>query len=60
MLLYPLPLAEPQEALILNGFGDKICSDIDVLLKKHAVSLKLDVKELLGNSQHKKSVDFLF
>ena len=48
MLLYPIPLWEPREASILDGFGDKVCSDIQTLLEKHAESLKLDPKQLLG------------
>ena len=49
MLLYPIPLWEAKEASILDGFGDKVCADIQSLLEKHAESLKLDPKQLLGS-----------
>ena len=49
MLLYPIPLWEAKEASILDGFGDKVCNDIQSLLEKHAESLKLDPKQLLGS-----------
>ena len=48
MLLYPIPLWEAKEASILDGFGDKVCGDIQNLLEKHAQSLNLDPKQLLG------------
>ena len=48
MLLYPIPLWEAKEASILDGFGDKVCADMQSLLEKHAQSLNLDPKQLLG------------
>ena len=49
MLLYPIPLWEAKEASILDGFGDKVCADIQTLLEKHAQSLNLDPKQLIGS-----------
>lgn len=51
MLLYPIPLWEAKEASILDGFGDKVCGDMQSLLEKHAQSLNLDPKQLLEYSR---------
>ena len=50
LLLYPLPLRTTAEAGILDGFGDKICEDLNKHLKSHAKDLNLEPSAVLGMS----------
>ena len=47
LLKYPLPLKTPEEAEILDGFGDKICSDLSKMLKQHAAELNLSSESVI-------------
>jgi len=53
LLKYPLPLQSPDEAEILEGFGDKICADLNKMLQQHAAELNLPVKSVIEFSRPK-------
>ena len=52
LLKYPLPLSTPEEAVILEGFGDKVCADMSKMLSQHAKELSLSQKEIIGMVCH--------
>jgi len=52
LLLYPLPLRTTAEAGILDGFGDKICEDLNKHLKSHAKDLNLEPSAVLEYSRN--------
>ena len=49
--LYPLPLVSASDCAILDGFGDKICSELDGLLTQHATALSLPPETVLTCSR---------
>ena len=53
LLKYPLPLQSPDEAEILEGFGDKICADLNKMLQQHAAELNLPIKSVIEFSRPK-------